>query len=483
MTPMTAPQINIDYSRKWRVMLATGSGIFLGTIDSSIVNVALPRMAEEMETTFAAVQWVVIAYILTLATLTLGVGRLGDMLGKKRIYTSGFAGFTIGSVLCGIAPSIGWLVGFRVLQAIGATMIFALGMAIITQAFPPSERGKALGISGALVSVGIVIGPSLGGLIVDQWSWRWIFFVNVPIGIFGTLASIRYVPDIPPPGGQRFDYAGAGAFFIGLLTLMLGLSISQSRGFGSAPVLSLLALGVTAIAVFIAIERTVAQPMVDMTLFQSRLLTVNLATGWMTFFGISGLFLLAPFYLENALGTPPRAVGLLIAPAPLLLGIAAPASGSISDRIGPRRVLVVGLGVLVIGYSLIQLLDETSPPWLIMVVMAPVGLGMGIFQSPNNSAVMGTASAERLGVTSAMLGLTRNTGQLTGISVLGAIWALRVSAHYGAIIDAEEAPAFAQAAALRDVGLITAGIVVIALLLSIWGVAEEKRQTARGTAS
>jgi MFS family permease len=223
--------------------------------------------------------------------------------------------------------------------------------------------------------------------------------------------------------------------------------------------------------------------MVDMTLFQSRLLTVNLATGWMTFFGISGLFLLAPFYLENALGTPPRAVGLLIAPAPLLLGIAAPASGSISDRIGPRRVLVVGLGVLVIGYSLIQLLDETSPPWLIMVVMAPVGLGMGIFQSPNNSAVMGTASAERLGVTSAMLGLTRNTGQLTGISVLGAIWALRVSAHYGAIIDAEEAPAFAQAAALRDVGLITAGIVVIALLLSIWGVAEEKRQTARGTAS
>jgi EmrB/QacA subfamily drug resistance transporter len=483
MTPMTAPQINIDYSRKWRVMLATGSGIFLGTIDSSIVNVALPRMAEEMETTFAAVQWVVIAYILTLATLTLGVGRLGDMLGKKRIYTSGFAGFTIGSVLCGIAPSIGWLVGFRVLQAIGATMIFALGMAIITQAFPPSERGKALGISGALVSVGIVIGPSLGGLIVDQWSWRWIFFVNVPIGIFGTLASNRYVPDIPPPGGQRFDYAGAGAFFIGLLTLMLGLSISQSRGFGSAPVLSLLALGVTAIAVFIAIERTVAQPMVDMTLFQSRLLTVNLATGWMTFFGISGLFLLAPFYLENALGTPPRAVGLLIAPAPLLLGIAAPASGSISDRIGPRRVLVVGLGVLVIGYSLIQLLDETSPPWLIMVVMAPVGLGMGIFQSPNNSAVMGTASAERLGVTSAMLGLTRNTGQLTGISVLGAIWALRVSAHYGAIIDAEEAPAFAQAAALRDVGLITAGIVVIALLLSIWGVAEEKRQTARGTAS
>ncbi len=400
------------------------------------------------------------------------------MLGKKRIYTSGFAGFTVGSMLCGVAPSIGWLIGFRVLQAIGATMIFALGMAIITQAFPPSERGKALGISGALVSVGIVIGPSLGGLIVDQWSWRWIFFVNLPIGIFGTLASMRYVPDIPPPGGQRFDYLGAGAFFVGLLSVMLGLSVSQTRGIGSAVVLSLLALGLVAMGIFVVIERTVAQPMVDMTLFRNRLLTVNLATGWMTFFGISGLFLLAPFYLENALGTPPRAVGLLIAPAPLLLGMAAPVSGSISDRIGPRRVLVVGLGVLVIGYSLIQLLNETSPAWLIMVVMAPVGLGMGIFQSPNNSAVMGTARAERLGVTSAMLGLTRNTGQLTGIAVLGAIWALRVSTHYGASIDPEDAPAFAQAAALRDVGLITAGVVVIALLLSIWGA--RGRETADG---
>jgi MFS family permease len=198
----------------------------------------------------------------------------------------------------------------------------------------------------------------------------------------------------------------------------------------------------------------------------------------MTFFAIAGLFLLVPFYLENALGTPPRHVGLLIAPAPLLVGLSAPISGSISDRVGPRRVLVVGLAVLVAAYSLTQLLDESSPPWLIMLVMAPAGLGMGIFQSPNNSAVMGTASAERLGVTSAMLGLTRNTGQLTGISVLGALWALRVSYHYGSIVDAEDAPAFAQAAALRDVGLVTAGVMVVALLMSIWGLAEERRQTA-----
>jgi EmrB/QacA subfamily drug resistance transporter len=472
-TPPAPP--NVDYSRKWHVMTATGLGIFLGTIDSSIVNVALPTMAKDLDTTFAAVQWVVIAYLLTLATLTLGVGRLGDMLGKKRIYTLGFAVFTLGSVLCGLAPGIGWLIGSRVVQAVGASMIFALGMAIITQAFPPSERGRALGISGALVSIGIVIGPSLGGLIVDQWSWRWIFIVNLPIGIIGTAAAHRFVPDVPPPGGQRFDFKGAGVFLVALLTFMLGLSLAQSRGFGSGAVLALLVVGIVSIVAFVVIERSVPQPMLDLALFQNRLLTINLLTGWMTFFAIAGLFILAPFYLENVLGASPRQVGLLIAPAPLLLGISAPISGSVSDRIGPRRVLVFGLAILVGAYLAMQLLRADSPMWMIMLVMAPAGLGMGIFQSPNNSAVMGSASAERLGVTSAMLTTTRNTGQLTGIAVLGAVWALRVSYHHGATIDAQTAPAVSQAAALRDVGMVNTVIVAIALALSLWSLAEERR--------
>ncbi len=474
----TAPSPpNVDYSRKWYVMVATGLGIFLGTLDSSIVNVALPTMAKELDTTFAAVQWVVIAYLLTLATLTLSVGRLGDMVGKKRIYTAGFAVFTLGSVLCGTAPGIEWLVGFRVVQAIGASMIFALGMAIITQAFPPGERGRALGISGTLVSIGIVMGPSLGGLIVDQWSWRWIFIVNLPIGIFGTVAAHRFVPDVPPPGGQRFDFKGAAVFFVALLTFMLGLSLAQSHGFGSAVVVSLLGVGIVVVAIFVLIERRVEQPMLDLDLFRNRLLTINLLTSWMTFFAISGLFILAPFYLENVLGATPREVGLLVAPAPLLLGLAAPVSGSMSDRIGPRRVLVVGLLILVGGYLTMQLLQQDSPTWMIMAVMAPVGLGMGIFQSPNNSAVMGSARSDRLGVTSAMLTITRITGQLTGIAVLGAIWALRVSYHYGATIDAPAAPAASQAAALRDVGIVNTALVAVALGLSLWGLAEERRST------
>lgn len=474
-----APHQAIDYDRKWYVMLATGLGIFLGTIDGSIVNVALPTISKDLGTTFASVQWVVIAYLLTLATLTLGVGRLGDMLGKKPIYTTGFAVFTVGSVLCGLAPGVATLIAARVVQACGAAMIFSLGMAIITQAFPPSERGKALGISGALVSVGIVIGPSVGGFIVDQWSWRWIFMVNLPIGVIGTAAAHRFVPAVPPPGGQRFDFIGGGVFFVALFTTMLGLSLAQSGTFTSPAVLALLATGAVGTVLFVMIERRVEQPMLDLSLFANRLLTINLLTGWMTFFAISGVFILVPFYLENVLGASPRQVGLLIAPAPLLLGLSAPISGSISDRIGPRRVLVFGLAILVVAYALMQLLYEDSPMWLIVLVMAPAGLGMGIFQSPNNSAVMGSAPAERLGVTSAMLGITRNTGQLTGISVLGAVWALRVAYHHGDTIDAQIAPAASQAAALRDVGLVNAAVIAVALLLSIWSLVEENRTLRR----
>ncbi len=184
-----------------------------------------------------------------------------------------------------------------------------------------------------------------------------------------------------------------------------------------------------------------------------------------------------PFYLENALGASPREVGILIAPAPLLLGLTAPLSGSISDRIGPRRVLVFGLAILVGTYLLMLFIQADSPKWLVAAIMAPAGLGMGIFQSPNNSAVMGSAPAERLGVTSAMLTITRNTGQLTGIAVLGALWALRVASHYGSTIDAQLAPGASQAAALRDVGVVNAGLVAIALGLSLWGLAEEKRSS------
>ena len=375
----------VDYSRKWLVMAAIAMGIFLGTIDGSIVNAALRTLELEFDTTFASVQWIVLGYLLMLATLTLGVGRLGDMTGKRPIYTAGFAVFTVASTLCGLAPDIGWLIAFRIVQGVGSAMIFALGFAILTEAFPASERGRALGLAGSLVSIGVAIGPALGGLIIDTLGWRWIFLVNLPIGIVGTWTAWRFVPDVEPPGGERFDFIGAAAFCVTLLSMMLGLTLAQDRGFDDALVIGLIVVSVAAMTLFITIERRVAHPMLDLTLFSDRLLSANLFTGWLVFVALAGFLVLAPFYLQDVLGYDTKTMGLLLAAAPIALGVVSPISGAVSDRVGPRPVLVAGLVVLTAGYIGLTTLgvDTSATTWLLLVV--PVGIGVGIFQSPNNS--------------------------------------------------------------------------------------------------
>jgi len=353
----------VDYSRKWYVMAAVAMSIFLGTIDGSIVNIALPTLVKELNTDFATVQWVVLAYLLGISTLILSTGRLGDMIGKKPVFTTGFIIFTAGSVLCGLAPTVYWLIAFRVVQSVGASMTMALGIAIITEAFPPGERGKALGIGGAIVSVGIVIGPTLGGLIIDALSWRWIFYVNLPIGIIGTLMAIRFVPNFKPTGRQKFDFLGAITLFVSLLALLLALTMGQQLGFSNSRILVLFGIWLIFLIAFLFIEWNVNQPMIDLRLFKHSLLSVNLVTGFITFIAIAGALILMPFYLENILGYEPRQVGFFMAIVPIGLGIVAPISGSMSDRFGTRPITVIGLMFLVVGYLAMSTLgnEEFEP--------------------------------------------------------------------------------------------------------------------------
>jgi EmrB/QacA subfamily drug resistance transporter len=462
------PPEGVDYSRKWYVLVAIAMAIFLGTIDGSIVNVALPTLAEEFDTTFGVAQWVVLAYLLTQATLTLGFGRLGDMIGKKPIFTSGFAVFTFGSVLAGLSPTIGFLIAARVVQALGAAMIFALGFAITTEAFPPSERGKALGINGTTVSLGIMAGPILGGVILEATDWRWIFFVNLPIGIIGTITAIRFVPNTKPEGKQRFDFAGATAFFIALLSLLLALTMGQNVGFTDPVILTAFVLSATAFVAFFLIERRVAQPMLNLDLFRSRDLSVNLITGFVSFFALSGLLLVVPFYLTDVLSLSPREIGLVLGAVPITMGIVAPMSGTLSDRVGSRPVTVAGLVLMTIAYAIAALLiEDTTTSLVVVVVGLIIGLGMGIFQSPNNSAILGSVPLDQLGVTSGMLTINRTTASVTGIAVLGTLWAAR-TAVYGGVGDAADAPAAAQAAGLADTMVVATVLVAAALALGLW---------------
>ncbi|MEZ4867382.1 MAG: DHA2 family efflux MFS transporter permease subunit [Caldilineaceae bacterium] len=473
-------QTAIDYSRKWYVMSAVAMGIFLGTIDGSIVNVALPTLVHDLQTDFAIVQWVVLAYLLTLGTLLLTVGRFADIYGKKRIYVSGFLVFTLGSVLCGLAPTIYWLIGLRVLQAVGAAMIFALGPAIVTEAFPTSERGKALGITGSIVSLGIVAGPVLGGILIGALSWHWIFFVNLPVGLVGTWIAWRTVPDTRPVGQQRFDYWGAITLFVSLLSLLLGLTLGQEAGFLAPVPLALFVVWAVTLAFFIVLELRIPQPMIDLRLFQNRLLTTNLVTGFLAFVAIAGTILLLPFYLENILGFSVEEVGLLLSVTPIALGITAPIAGSLSDRLGARPIILVGLLLLVIGYLAISTLSADTTIVGYLLRMTPMGLGMGIFQSPNNSVIMGAAPRAQLGIVSSLLSVTRTLGQTTGIAILGALWASRVYTYTGAVLPAgaTSAPVAAQVAGLQDTYQSIALLMVAALLLGLWGYWQERKDVA-----
>jgi EmrB/QacA subfamily drug resistance transporter len=467
----------VDYRRKWHAMAAVGAGVFLATVDGSIINVSLPTLVRALNTEFAVVQWVVLAYLLTVTTSMLSVGRVADILGKKSIYMAGFVIFTFGSALCGLALSVYWLIAFRVVQASGAAMIMALGAAIVTEAFPPAERGKAMGLIGAIVSIGIVVGPALGGVIIGALSWRWIFYVNLPVGIMGAIMVRRNVPDFKPSGRQLFDYWGALTLFFSLLSLLLGLTYGQQQGFYEPVAMIMICLWLLLLATFIFIEKTVSQPMIDLQLFRSVLFDINLATGLIAFVGLAGVMILLPFYLENILGFEITQVGLLMGIVPVMLGITSPFSGALSDRVGTRRIAVIGLAVMLLGYLAASTLTQYTSTFGYLSRMIALGLGMGLFISPNNSAIMATASRHQLGIVSGFMAITRTLGQTVGVAVLGAIWASRTAFHAGTGIQggATSAPAGAQIAALHDTLHAAAMLLAIALLLGAWAYVHEAR--------
>ncbi len=452
-------------------MATVASGVILATIDGSIVNVALPTLVKFFDTSFATIQWVSLGYLLTLATLTLGVGRVGDIIGKKKIYTSGFSAFTLASVMCAFAPTVQLLIAFRVIQAIGATMVLALGISILTEAFPPTERGKALGYIGTAVSLGVITGPVVGGVLIEGFGWRSIFLVNLPVGVIGTILAIRNVPNVPPAKGQRMDFLGAAILSAGLLCVSLGLTLGQERGFGDGLIVALLVIALVSFGAFVKVELAVDSPMLELRLFRSPLLAVSVLSGFLVFAALAATFFLLPFYLEDVLGYEVGQVGLLLSAAPLVLGIIAPVSGTLSDRLGVRPLTLAGLFLLTGVYLAFQTLGTTTQWWQYVLVAIPLGAGLGIFQSPNNSAIMGSIPREYSGVGGGLLNLTRLLGQITGIAVLGSLWAGRVISLAGNDLigsDAANAPAGLQVEALHFTFAIAAGLIGLAGVIGLW---------------
>jgi len=439
-------------ARRW-VLLATALAAFLATVMATAVNVALPTLARELDAPFATVQWVVLSYLLATIALVPLVGRLGDMWGKQRLFLAGYAAFGLGSLLCALAPDAITLIAFRTVQGVGAAALAALGLAILSDVYPPEVRGRAIGLNGAVISFGVVLGPSLGGVVTDLASWRWVFVGGVVLAIAGAALAARVLPHYPRRRGERFDALGALILFGALMSLSLAMTTGQTRGFDDPVVLALFAAAALLTPLFVVVERRVAAPVVDLRLFRDPALTIGLVSGLLTFTSISGVIFLMPFYLGGVLGYPPARIGLLMAIVPMVLVVMAPIAGSAADRFGPRPVTVVGMALLVLGYLAIGTLDESTTAVGYVLRFLPVGLGMGTFQTPNNTAIMGAARRGASGVTGGLLSLTRYLGQIVGTVLLGSAWAarsvLRADAPVGS--DATQLATSAQVAGLQDV--------------------------------
>jgi EmrB/QacA subfamily drug resistance transporter len=332
-----------------------------------------------------------------------------------------------------------------------------------------------MGMIGTIVSLGIVLGPALGGIILETLSWRWIFYVNLPVGIIGTLIVARNVPAYKPQGRQQFDYLGAGLLFSSLFTLLMGLTLGQQWGFFQPWVYGLVLAALVLLAVFIWVEGRVDQPMIELKIFRNSLLSVSLATGFISFVGLGGTLILIPFYLENILRFAPIHVGLLMGIVPVMLGICSPIAGSLSDRVGTRPLAVLGLAMMCMGYLTASTLAAGTTSWGYALRIFAVGAGIGVFISPNNSAIMGTAERRHLGIVSGLMAVTRTLGQTVGVAVMGAAWAGRTAYYAGTHMagGATLAPAEAQIAALNDTFRVAALLLGFALILGIWAARRE----------
>ncbi len=428
----------------WLVFCVTATGTFMATLDSSIVNVALPVVANNLGADLPLVQWVVSAYLLTISSLLPLFGRSGDMFGRKLVYNTGFLVFTVGSVLCGLSSNIWLLVGARIFQALGAAMLMANSPAIVSVAFPGKERGRALGLIGTVVALGSMTGPGLGGLLVGVFGWQAIFYVNIPIGIVAYMLGQLILPKEKPNQQETFDFGGATLFSISMLSLLLVVSHGQEWGWESKTVIAGGATGLAALVAFVRYETTVKQPMIDLTLFRNWPLLAGNLSGLLTFMALFSNIILLPFYLHSVLALTPTQIGLLITPFPLIMAVVAPVSGYLSERTSPVVLTTGGLGIMAGGLLYLANLGEQVGLWQVALGQAIMGLGNGMFQSPNNNSILSSVHPTKLGLVSGINALVRNVGMVTGIAVAVSVFENRL---YNALIGITAPTAGQQTAA------------------------------------
>jgi len=404
------------YKNRWLILFNVVLVTFMACLDSSIVNVALPKMSEELNVSMASIEWVVTSYLIVVSASILIFGRLGDIKGKTNVLKFGIILFTIGSLMCGITSSLTFLVAARVLQAIGAAATMSANQGIITQVFPSNERGRALGISGTFVALGTMVGPPLGGLIVSTFSWEYIFLINVPIGIITFIMALKILPNKTKDLDEKIDLRGAVLFIITIVLMFGSITQGQTAGYRNPMIITALVISILSFIMFIVIEKRNPEPLLELSIFENKLFSLSIFCAFISFISISCTNIIQPFYLQYAQKLSPSVTGLLMAVYPLVLSVAAPISGYLSDKIGSEFLTFLGLIFTSLGLFLLSSLTENSSLLLLIIYVSIMSIGNGLFQSPNNSLIMSTVPKNKLGIAGSINALVRNLGMVFGIS-------------------------------------------------------------------
>ncbi|MCJ7795290.1 MAG: DHA2 family efflux MFS transporter permease subunit [Thermoleophilia bacterium] len=441
---MEAPPPAETDRKKWYVLAALALGMFMALLDATIVNIAVPAIIADLGTSITQVSWVLNAYNITLVVLFLSMGRIADRYGKKRIFIAGLVIFTFFSLACGLAPSIGFLIAFRVGQAVGAAGMVPVSLAIMLGVFPRSQHGMAVGIWAALGSVAAALGPGLGGVLVTYGSWHWIFFVNVPIGIVALVAAVILVPEShgAEGTGAGVDVPGIGLSAVGIFALTLALVQGNQWGWTSARVLGLFALWAATLALFVVWELRTSSPMLDLRLFRIRPFTAANASMLLVGTAMGGAIFLLVIFMVTVMGYSELRAALSITPLPLTVLVLAPFVGRRVDRVGPRAAAAVGGGFFTAGLLALALLDATATTgdiiWRVMLIGAGIAFSMPTLMSAGMTSLPDSVR----GVGSGVLNTSRQMGFVLGVAILVAIFSQTTEAAVTASVT--QAAAYVQ---------------------------------------
>ena len=405
---------------KYVVFGALAIGLFASVVDHGSVVVALPSVAKDLRIDLPSVQWVVIGFALVISALLLPMGRLADMIGQKRVYILGSVILMVGAFGAGMSPNLATLLLARILQGVGAAMTQGTGMAIMTSVFPPHERGRAIGLLMTTVGVGAVAGPAIGGVVVDFINWRAVFYLNIPLGLLGvvaTLAVLRRWESERASRGSSFDWTGAFLSTGVLVALLLGLTLAVSRGWTSVPILVAFVLSASMFVGFIWWELRAPAPMFNLRFFRDRVFSCGVFAAFLTFLGQSSVLFLMPFYIQNVLGYSPKIAGLVVMPGALCMAILGSVSGTLSDKFGWRWFTVGGMVSSVVGLLILSRVTENSHLYEVIPGLILVSGGMGTFYSPNSSSVLSAVGRESYGVVSGFLNLVRNSANVISLAI------------------------------------------------------------------